>query len=241
MKNIISYDEFISEDYRDVAGCGSGGKHADDNITILANGSGSSIIDVIGHPTGDKKVLGTELIKNVKGEYWRQKRDKSKRETNIEEEKKKRMRRKAYKVLSDVDTIAEDNNIITTKFADFKDEKIKKFKKTKEFEPLSDDIIALQELEDGSIEKIKGPIQIVQITGIVKEPEKVKKLEEAISGGPVFSTDFQTKDVKIGSIIYLTAFVKKTGSTSWSSQQSQCVIAARITNIWQGLNKLKYV
>ena len=108
MKNIISYDEFISEDYRDVAGCGSGGKHSDDNTTILANGSGSSIIDVIGHPTGDKKVLGTELIKNVKGEYWRQKRDKSKRETNIEEEKKKRMRRKAYKALSDVDTIAEN-------------------------------------------------------------------------------------------------------------------------------------
>lgn len=130
---------------------------------------------------------------------------------------------------------------ITTKFQEFKDKKVEDFKKKKVFEPLSDDIVALQELEDGSVEKIKEPVQIVQVTGIITEPEKVKKLEEAIQGGPVFSTDFQTKDVKIGSIIYLTAFVKKSDSTSWSSQQSQCVIAARITNIWQGLNKLKYI
>lgn len=130
---------------------------------------------------------------------------------------------------------------ITTKFSDFKDEKVKKFKKTKEFEPLSDDIVALKELENGEVEKIEGPIEILQITDIITDKERIKKLEEAISGGPVFSTDFQTKEVKIGSIIYLTAFVKKPGSTTWSSQQTQCVISARITNIWQGLNKLKYI
>ena len=132
-------------------------------------------------------------------------------------------------------------NNITTKFQDFKDDKVKKFKKTKEFEPLSDDIIALRELENGDIEKIQGPIEIIQITGIITEPEKIKKLEESISGGPVFSTDFQTKEVKIGSNIYLTAFIKKPGTTSWSSQQSQCVISARINQIWYGLNKLKYI
>lgn len=130
---------------------------------------------------------------------------------------------------------------ITTKFQDFKDGKVKDFNRTKEFEPLSDDIIALRELENGDIEKITEPIQIVSITGIITEPEKIKKLEEAISGGPVFSTDFQTKEVKIGSNIYLTAFIKKPGSTSWSSQQSQCVISARINQIWYGLNKLKYI
>jgi hypothetical protein len=130
---------------------------------------------------------------------------------------------------------------ITTKFQDFKDGKVKDFNRTKEFEPLSDDIVALRELENGDIEKITEPIQIVSITGIITEPEKIKKLEEAISGGPVFSTDFQTKEVKIGSNIYLTAFIKKPGSTSWSSQQSQCVISARINQIWYGLNKLKYI
>lgn len=130
---------------------------------------------------------------------------------------------------------------ITTKFKEFSDQKVKDFKKKKVFKPLSDDIVALQELEDGSIEKIKEPIQIVQITGILQEPEKIKKLEEAIQGGPVFSTDFQTKEVKRGDIIWVTAFIKKSGSTSWSSQQSQAVLKCRIVDIYNGLNKLKYV
>jgi hypothetical protein len=130
---------------------------------------------------------------------------------------------------------------ITTKFQDFKDGKVKDFNRTKEFEPLSDDIVALRELENGDIEKITEPIQIVSITGIITEPEKIKKLEEAISGGPVFSTDFQTKEVKRGDIVWLTAFIKKSGSTSWSSQQSQSVLKCRIVDIYNGLNKLKYI
>lgn len=131
---------------------------------------------------------------------------------------------------------------ITTKFSDFKDEKVKKFKKTKEFEPLSDDIVALKELENGEIETIKEPIKIVQITGLITEPERIKKLEEAINGGPVFSTDFQTKQVKRGDIIWVTAFIQKSGSTvSWSSQQSQAVLKCRIVDIYNGLNKLKYI
>ena len=130
---------------------------------------------------------------------------------------------------------------ITTKFQDFKNDKIKDFNKSKEFEPLSDDIVALRELENGDIEKITEPIEIVSIIGIITEPDKIKKLEEAINGGPVFSTDFQTKEVKRGDLIWLTAFVKKSGSTSWSSQQNQCTIKARIVDIYAGLNKLKYI
>lgn len=132
-------------------------------------------------------------------------------------------------------------NKITTKFQDFKDGKVKKFNRTKKFEPLSDDIIALRELENGDIEKITGPIQIVSIVGIITEPEKIKKLEEAISGGPVFSTDFQTKEVKRGDTIWLTAFIKKSGSTSWSSQQSAATLKCRIVDIFHGYNKLKYI
>ena len=130
---------------------------------------------------------------------------------------------------------------ITTKFQDFKDNKVKDFNKTKEFEPLSDDIVALRELESGDIETITEPIQIVSVTGIINDPEKIKKLEEAISGGPVFSTDLQTKQVKRGDIIWVTAFIQKTGSTSWSSQQSQAVLKCRIVDIYNGLNKLKYI
>ena len=41
---------------------------------------------------------------------------------------------------------------ITTKFDDFKNKKIKKFDKEKEFQPLSDDIIAISKLDNGDID-----------------------------------------------------------------------------------------
>ena len=103
MKNILTYNEFINEDYRDVAGCGSGGKHQDDGSTMSSNGGSNTIIDVIGYPTGDKRVSGTEEIKDVKSDYFNVKKKKIKKETDIEEEKKKGMRRKAYKELLDID------------------------------------------------------------------------------------------------------------------------------------------
>ena len=102
MKNILTYKEFIKEDYRDVAGCGSGGTHQDDGSTMSSNGGSNTIIDVIGYPTGDKRVSGTEEIK-ITDKYFGNKKEKIKRETKIEEEKKKRMRRKAYKELLNID------------------------------------------------------------------------------------------------------------------------------------------
>jgi len=131
---------------------------------------------------------------------------------------------------------------ITTKFKDFKDEKVKKFNKKKEFEPLSDDIIAIRELENGDIEKIKGPVEIVKVTGIITDPEKIKKIEEAVNAGPVFSTDLQVKEVKRGDIIHIIAFIRKSGTTStWNAQGSQCIIRARIVDIYFGINKLNYI
>jgi hypothetical protein len=139
--------------------------------------------------------------------------------------------------------MSNEKSSITTKFADFKADKIKKFKKTKEFDPLSDDIIALQELENGDIEKIEGPVEIVKVTGIITDPEKIKKLEETIQGGPTFTTDLQVKnEVKRGMIIWVTAFIQKSGSSiSWSSQQSAAVLKCRIVDIYTGYNKLKYI
>lgn len=83
-----------NEDYRDVVGCGSGGKHADDNTTILANGSSNTIIDVIGYPTGDKRVLGVEKIK-MEDPYFAKKKDKQEKSTT--EKRHKKMRLKAFK------------------------------------------------------------------------------------------------------------------------------------------------
>ena len=129
---------------------------------------------------------------------------------------------------------------ITTKFDDFKKKKVKDFAKNKEFQPLSDDIIAIKELEDGSIEKIKGPIEIVKVTGIITDEEKIKKLNE-ISGGPVISTDLSVKQVKRGDTIWVTAFIQKPGTQSWTSQTSQAVLKCRISDIYFGLNILNTI
>ena len=126
---------------------------------------------------------------------------------------------------------------ITTKFDDFKSKKIKDFDKDKEFQPLSDDIIAISKLDNGDYEKVRGPIEIVKVTGLITNEDEIKKLDE-IAGGPVFSTDLGVKQVKRGDTIWITAFIQKPGSQSWANQQSQATLKCRIVDIYMGLNKL---
>lgn len=126
---------------------------------------------------------------------------------------------------------------ITTSFKDFKDKKIKTFDKDEEFQPLSDDIIALKELDNGDFEKVKGPIEIVKVTGVITDEERIEKLDE-IAGGPVFSTDLNVKEVKRGQTIWVTAFLKKPGTQSWTNQMSQGVLKCRVVDIFYGLSKL---
>ena len=126
---------------------------------------------------------------------------------------------------------------ITTKFDDFKNKKVKKFDKEEEFQPLSDDIIALSKLDNGDYEKVKGPIEIVQVTGVITDEDEIKKLDE-IAGGPVFTTDLGVKQVKRGDIIWITAFIQKPGTQSWTNQQSQATLKCRIVDIYMVLNKL---
>jgi len=125
---------------------------------------------------------------------------------------------------------------ITTKFSDFKDKKTKKFDKNKEFQPLSDDIIAISKLDNGEYEKVKGPVEIIQITGMIDDPEEIKKLDE-IAGGPVISTDLSLKQVKRGQLIWLTCLLQKP-STSVYNSQTMGVISCRIVDVWYGLSKL---
>jgi len=126
---------------------------------------------------------------------------------------------------------------ITKKFGDFKSKKTKSFDNSKEFQPLSDDIIAISKLDNGDYEKVKGPIEIVKITGVITDEDEIKKLDE-IAGGPVFSTDLGVKQVKRGDIIWITAFIQKPGTQSWTNQQSQATLKCRIVDIYMGLNKL---
>src|SRR6056297_2520338 len=122
---------------------------------------------------------------------------------------------------------------ITTKFDDFKSKKVKKFDKEKEFEPLSDDIIAISKLDNGDYEKVEGPMEIVQITGVVDDPNEIEKLEE-VSGGPVLNTDLAMKKVKRGDIIWLSAILQKPHSTTAFNTQTLCTIKARIVDWYVG-------
>jgi len=130
---------------------------------------------------------------------------------------------------------------ITTDFEKYKNKKAKKFDKKEIYEPLSSDIVALKELENGYIEKVEGPIEIIQIADIIKDSDRIKKLEEAIVGGPHFNADLGNKDVKRGDIIWVTALAQKPNTASWNVQPSYHVLKCRIVDIFYGLNKLKTI
>lgn len=130
---------------------------------------------------------------------------------------------------------------LTTDFEEYKNKKVSEFNKKKTFEPLSSDIIALKELEDGSIEKIKEPIEIVQVVDVITDKDRIKKLEEAMVGGPQFNPVGGLNDIKIGSTIWFTALVQRPQSSSWNNQPSYATIQTRVVNVFAGLNKLKTI
>ena len=129
---------------------------------------------------------------------------------------------------------------ITSKFDDFKNKEAKKFDKTKEYQPLSDDVIALAKLDTGEYEEIEGAVNITQITGIVTDPEEIKEIESAVKENVTLDTSLILKDVKRGQIIYLTALLEKSKTASWNSQ-TMGVVKCRIVDYYYGLNKLRTI
>ena len=126
---------------------------------------------------------------------------------------------------------------ITTKFGDFKDKKIKKFDNDQEYQPLSDDIIAISKLDNGDYQKVKGPVQIVQITGVITDEEEIKRLDE-IAGGPILNTDISLKQVKRGQEIWITCLLQRPSSSAVYNSQSIGCLRLRILDIYFGLSKL---
>jgi hypothetical protein len=126
---------------------------------------------------------------------------------------------------------------ITTKFNDFKETKIKNFEKDKEFQPLSDDIIAISKLDNGEYKKIKEPVEIIQITGMITDEDEIKKLNE-IAGGSVLSTDLSLKQVKRGQEIWISCLLQKPSTSAVYNSQSMGCIKCRILDIYYGLSKL---
>ena len=126
---------------------------------------------------------------------------------------------------------------ITKKFDDFKNKKVNKFEKDGEFQTLSDDIIAMSRLDNGDYQKVKGPVNIVQITGVITDEDEIKRLDE-IAGGPVLNTDLSLKQVKRGQLIWLTCLLQKPSSSAVYSSQTMGVVSARIIDVYYGLSKL---
>jgi len=129
---------------------------------------------------------------------------------------------------------------ITKKFYDFKNKEVKKFDKTKEYKPLSDDVTALSKLDNGEYEEIKGPVTITQITGVVTDPEEIKEIEKSVKENVTLDTSLVLKDIKRGDIIYLTALFEKSKTSSWNAQ-TMGVIKCRIVDYYYGLNKLRTI
>lgn len=129
---------------------------------------------------------------------------------------------------------------ITKKFDDFKDKEVKKFDKTKTYEPLSDDITAIAKLDTGEYEEIEGEVSISQITGVVTDPDEIKEIENAVKENVTLDTSLILKDVKRGQIIYLTALLEKSKTASWNSQ-TMGVVKCRIVDFYYGLNKLRTI
>lgn len=126
---------------------------------------------------------------------------------------------------------------ITKKFDDFKTKKGKNFEKDGEFQSLSDDIIAISKLDNGDYQKVKGPVKIVQITGVITDEDEIKKLDE-IAGGPVLNTDLSLKQVKRGQEIWITALLQKPSSSAVYNSQTLGLLRVRIVDIYYGLSKL---
>ena len=127
---------------------------------------------------------------------------------------------------------------ITTKFSDFKNKKIMDFEKNKEYNSLSDDIVAFSKLDTGEYEPIKSDINIVQILDIVKDPEEIKKIEKATNEGLFFDTSLTVNNVKRGDKLYLTALLQKTHDNQTISNQNLGVICVRVVEIYSGISKL---
>jgi hypothetical protein len=122
-----------------------------------------------------------------------------------------------------------------TKFEDFKNQKIKDFNRTKEFQPLSNDIIAFKDFTNTTsakihgIEKIEGTIKIISITDIITDPEKIKYLEEMTDNTNI-GTDLNEKEIKRDDVVWLVAFVQKPTTTSWESQTFHAIIKCKIAD-----------
>ncbi len=124
------------------------------------------------------------------------------------------------------------------KFNDFENKKQKKFNKNGTYDSLSDDIITVNNIvvkseDDENYEVVKEPVNILQVTGMITDTDEIKKIDEAFT----LDTSVVIKDIKRGDILYLTALLEKSTTTS-RNPQNWGVVKVRIVDYYWGLNKL---
>lgn len=127
---------------------------------------------------------------------------------------------------------------ITTKFSEFTDKKLTNFDKKGEYNNLSDDIVALNKLDTGEYEAVKGEVNIVQILDIVKDPDEIKKIEKATNEGLFFDTSLTMNNLKRGDKFYMTVLLQKSHNNQTISNQNFGVICVRVVDIYSGISKL---
>lgn len=104
------------------------------------------------------------------------------------------------------------------------------------FTYLSDDINNLPTID---IEEIKsGEYEIESVIDVFLDPNDIKLKESGIVG---ITTDLTNKEVKRGDTIYITAMIRKSGSTSFSSPSIQSVLKLRVVDIYHGLSYLNKI
>lgn len=113
---------------------------------------------------------------------------------------------------------------------------IKKFEKYKEkYKEISN----LQEIiikdDNDNYTKSEEPMELVQITGMLTDEEEIKKIEESFMP----DTHLSISEIKRGQIIWLTALLKKPGSSY--SNQTLGVVKCRVVDYYYGLTKLNQV
>lgn len=105
--------------------------------------------------------------------------------------------------------------------------------KIQKFDELSDDIDS-KDLEV-DFEKVKsGEIEIESVIDVFMDPKDIKENYVGLN------YDLTKKELKRGDTFYITAMIRKKGS-SFSSPASQAVIKVRIIDIYNGLSYLNRV
>lgn len=129
------------------------------------------------------------------------------------------------------------------KFNTFHENKSEDDKKSGEQEELSDDINDVELEIDGEPAE-KGDYEIESIIDVIVPKDKKDKKEYGNSveeSSVTVQSDMTVKEAKRGDIIWITALLRRKGTTSFNSPAKQGVLKLRVIDIYYGLQYINKV